>query len=192
MPIEHLALPYSRAALEPHLSAATVDAHHGVCHRSEVERLNARIDGSEFAELMLEEIIAQAQGTLFQLAAQVWNHNFYWQCLRPRGGGEPLGRLADSIAASFGDFVHFKQEFNRIALGTVGSGWVWLVQRPDGRLAVVATPNASTPLTGPDTALLACDLWEHAYYLDHQQDRAQYLDAFWKLINWDFVASRLR
>ncbi|MEA9479861.1 superoxide dismutase [Xanthomonas campestris] len=192
MPIEHLALPYSRAALEPHLSAATVDAHHGVCHHSEVERLNARIEGSEFAELMLEEIIAQAQGTLFQLAAQVWNHNFYWQCLRPRGGGEPLGRLADSIAASFGDFVHFKQEFNRIALGTVGSGWVWLVQRPDGRLAVVATPNASTPLTGPDTALLACDLWEHAYYLDHQQDRAQYLDAFWKLINWDFVASRLR
>ncbi|MFA1825100.1 superoxide dismutase [Xanthomonas campestris pv. campestris] len=192
MPIEHLALPYSCAALEPHLSAATVDAHHGVCHRSEVEWLNARIEGSEFAELMLEEIIAQAQGTLFQLAAQVWNHNFYWQCLRPRGGGEPLGRLADSIAASFGDFVHFKQEFNRIALGTVGSGWVWLVQRPDGRLAVVATPNASTPLTGPDTALLACDLWEHAYYLDHQQDRAQYLDAFWKLINWDFVASRLR
>ena len=115
MPIEHLALPYSCAALEPHLSAATVDAHHGVCHRSEVERLNARIEGSEFAELMLEEIIAQAQGTLFQLAAQVWNHNFYWQCLRPRGGGEPLGRLADSIAASFGDFVHFKQEFNRIA-----------------------------------------------------------------------------
>ncbi|MCW1998857.1 Fe-Mn family superoxide dismutase [Xanthomonas translucens] len=169
-----------------------MDAHHGVCHRGEVERLNARIDGSEFAELMLEEIIAQAQGTLFQLAAQVWNHNFYWQCLRPRGGGEPLGRLADSIAASFGDFVHFKQEFNRIAFGTVGSGWVWLVQRPDGRLAVVATPNASTPLTGPDTALLACDLWEHAYYLDHQQDRAQYLDAFWKLINWDFVASRLR
>ncbi|CAD1793080.1 iron superoxide dismutase [Xanthomonas arboricola pv. juglandis] len=191
MPIEHLALPYSRAALEPHLSAATLEAHHGVCYRSEVDRLNARIEGSEFAELTLEDIIAQAQGTLFHLAAQVWNHTFYWQCLRPRGGGEPLGRLADRIAKSFGDFVHFRQEFNRVALGTFGSGWVWLVQRPDGTLAIVATPNASTPLTGPDTPLLACDLWEHAYYLDYRQDRAQYLDAFWKLINWDFVASRL-
>ncbi|XHH28542.1 Fe-Mn family superoxide dismutase [Xanthomonas euroxanthea] len=191
MPIEHLALPYSRAALEPHLSAATLEAHHGVCYRGEVDRLNARIEGSEFAELTLEDIIAQAQGTLFHLAAQVWNHTFYWQCLRPRGGGEPLGRLADRIAKSFGDFVHFRQEFNRVALGSFGSGWVWLVQRPDGTLAIVATPNASTPLTGPDTPLLACDLWEHAYYLDYRQDRAQYLDAFWKLINWDFVASRL-
>ncbi|AZR22549.1 superoxide dismutase [Xanthomonas vasicola] len=191
MPIEHVALPYSRAALEPHLSSATLEAHHGVCHRNEVEQLNARIEGSEFAELMLEEIIAQAQGTLFHLAAQVWNHNFYWQCLRPRAGGEPLGRLGDSIAKSFGDFVHFKQEFNRVALTSFGSGWVWLVKRPDGALAVVATPNASTPLTGPDIPLLACDIWEHAYYLDYQQDRARYLGAFWKLVNWDFVASRL-
>ncbi|KUF24601.1 superoxide dismutase [Xanthomonas phaseoli] len=191
MPIEHVALPYSRAALEPHLSAATLEAHHGVCHRSEVEQLNARIEGSEFADLTLEEIIAQAQGTLFHLAAQVWNHNFYWQCLRPRAGGEPLGRLGDGIAKSFGDFVHFKQEFTRVALSSFGSGWVWLVQRPDGTLAVVATPNASTPLTGPDIPLLACDIWEHAYYLDYQQDRARYLEAFWKLVNWDFVASRL-
>ncbi|AAW76462.1 Fe-Mn family superoxide dismutase [Xanthomonas oryzae pv. oryzae] len=191
MPIEHVALPYSRAALEPHLSSATLGAHHGVCHRSEVEQLNARIEGSEFAELTLEQIIAQAQGTLFHLAAQVWNHNFYWQCLRPRAGGEPLGQLGERIAKSFGDFVHFKLEFNRMALTSFGSGWVWLVQRPDGALAVVATPNASTPLTGPDIPLLACDIWEHAYYLDYQQDRARYLDAFWKLVNWDFVASRL-
>ncbi|MCC4601944.1 superoxide dismutase [Xanthomonas melonis] len=191
MPIEYLALPYARTALEPHLSAATLETHHGVYHRSEVERLNARIEGSELAELTLEEIIAQAQGSLFHLAAQVWNHNFYWQCLRPRGGGEPLGKLAERIGKSFGDCAHFRQEFNRVALGSFGSGWVWLVQRPDGTLAVVATPNASTPLTGPDTPLLACDLWEHAYYLDYQQDRARYLDAFWKLINWDFVASRL-
>ncbi|MEJ8432819.1 superoxide dismutase [Xanthomonas oryzae] len=191
MPIEHVALPYSRAALEPHLSSATLGAHHGVCHRSEVEQLNARIEGSEFAELTLEQIIAQAQGTLFHLAAQVWNHNFYWQCLRPRAGGEPLGQLGERIAKSFGDFVHFKLEFNRVALTSFGSGWVWLVQRPDGALAVVATPNASTPLTGPDIPLLACDIWEHAYYLDYQQDRARYLDAFWKLVNWDFVASRL-
>jgi len=191
MPIEHVALPYSRAGLEPHLSSATLEAHHGVYHRSEVEQLNARIEGSEFAEMTLEDIIAKAQGSLFHLAAQVWNHNFYWQCLRPRSGGEPLGRLSESIATSFGDFVHFKQEFNRVALRISGSGWVWLVQRPDGGLAVVATPNASTPLTGPDIPLLACDLWEHAYYLDYQQDRTHYLDAFWKLINWDFVASRL-
>lgn len=156
-----------------------------------MEQLNARIEGSEFAELTLEQIIAQAQGTLFHLAAQVWNHNFYWQCLRTRAGGEPLGQLGERIAKSFGDFVHFKLEFNRMALTSFGSGWVWLVQRPDGALAVVATPNASTPLTGPDIPLLACDIWEHAYYLDYQQDRARYLDAFWKLVNWDFVASRL-
>ncbi|KAB7764079.1 superoxide dismutase [Xanthomonas maliensis] len=191
MPIEHLALPYSRAALEPHLSAATLEAHHGMLHRGDVERLNAIIADSEFAELTLEQLVAQAQGTLFHLAAQVCNHNLYWQCLRPRGGGEPLGRLGDGIARAFGDFALFKQEFNRLALGVAGSGWAWLVQRPDGSLAVVATRNASTPLSGPDTPLLACDLWEHAYYLDYRHDRARYLDAFWKLVNWEFVASRL-
>ena len=192
MPIEHLALPYSCAALEPHLSAATVDAHHGVCHRSEVERLNARIEGSEFAELMLEEIIAQAQGTLFQLAAQVWNHNFYWQCLRPRGGGEPQGRLGEQVKRQFGDVQRLREEFNRTALGLFGSGWVWLVQHPGGQLGLQATRNAGTPMTGESTPLLCCDVWEHAYYTDYQNDRARYLDAFWQMVNWEFAESRLR
>ncbi len=191
MPIELPALPYPTTALAPHLSAETVELHYGRHHRGYVDRLNAQIEGTEFAELTLEEIVARAQGSLFHNAAQVWNHTFYWQCLRARGGGEPTGRLAEAIARGFGDVAHLRQEFDRVALATFGSGWVWLVQRPDGTLAVVSTPNASTPLTGRDTPLLACDLWEHAYYLDYHNDRARYLDAFWKLVNWDFVASRL-
>jgi Fe-Mn family superoxide dismutase len=192
MPIELPSLPYSRSALEPHLSAATLDSHYGQHHQHYVDELNTRIEGSEFAELALEEIVRRAQGSLFDAAAQVWNHNFYWQCLRARGGGDPTGVLAEKISVAFGDVAHLRQEFNRIALALFGSGWVWLVQRPDGALAVVSTPHAGTPLTGDDTPLLACDVWEHAYYLDHQNSRATYLEAFWKTINWDFVASRLQ
>ncbi|MFT4247700.1 MAG: Fe-Mn family superoxide dismutase [Pseudomonas sp.] len=192
MPIELPALPYALSALEPHLSAATLDSHHGQYHRQCVEELNARIEGSEFAELPLEDIVRRAQGSLFDAAAQVWNHDFYWQCLRARGGGDPAGALAGKIAQAFGDAAHLRQEFNRVALALFGSGWVWLVQRPDGTLALVSTPHSGTPLTGGDTPLLACDVWEHAYYLDHQNARAAYLEAFWKVVNWDFVASRLQ
>lgn len=192
MPIELPALPYPHAALEPHLSAKTVELHHHEHHRAYLDQLNTQIQGTPFAELSLEQIIARAQGSLFEQAALVWSHNLYWQCLRPRGGGEPGGKLATLIAQGFGDFAHFRQAFNRAALALFGSGWVWLVQRPDGSLALVSTPNASTPLAGRDTPLLACDLWEHAYYLDHYNDRSQYLEAFWKLVNWDFVANRLR
>ncbi|MDG2524554.1 Fe-Mn family superoxide dismutase [Stenotrophomonas sp. HITSZ_GD] len=192
MPIELTPLPYDRAALAPHLSAETLDYHHGKHQRAYVDRLNALIAGTEFAELVLEDIVRRAQGQLFNQAAQVWNHEFYWQCLRPRGGGEPTGKLGEKIVQAFGDFGHFRGEFDRMALSTFGSGWTWLVQRPDGQLAVVSTANASTPLTGDDTPLLACDVWEHAYYIDYRNGRAQYLEAFWKLVNWDFVASRLR
>ncbi|HYG06925.1 MAG TPA: Fe-Mn family superoxide dismutase [Stenotrophomonas sp.] len=192
MPIELSPLPYDRAALAPHLSAETLDFHHGKHQRAYVERLNELIAGTEFADLTLEDIVRRAQGSVFNQAAQVWNHEFYWQCLRPRGGAEPGGTLGEKIAQAFGDFAHFRDEFNRRALATFGSGWTWLVQRSDGGLAVVSTSNASTPLTGEDTPLLACDLWEHAYYIDYRNGRAQYLEAFWKLVNWDFVASRLR
>lgn len=192
MPIELTPLPYDRAALAPHLSAETLDYHHGKHQRAYVERLNELIAGTEFADLALEEIVRRAQGSLFNQAAQVWNHEFYWQCLRPRGGGEPGGTLGEKIIQAFGDASLLREEFNRRAMATFGSGWVWLVQRADGNLALLSTSNASTPLTGEDTPLLACDVWEHAYYIDYRNGRAQYLDAFWKLVNWDFVGSRLR
>ncbi|MCC4594738.1 superoxide dismutase [Xanthomonas campestris pv. phormiicola] len=192
MAIELAPLPYDRAALAPHLSAETLDQHHGHYQRALVERLNAQIAGSEFADLPLQDLVRRTQGRLFQHAAEVWNHEFYWRGLRPRGGGEPGGELAERIARSFGDVARFKAEFARVALAVFGSGWVWLVQRPDATLALLATVNAGSPLTGEDLPLLACDLWEHAYYIDYRGDRARYLDAFWKLVNWEFVAANMR
>ncbi|WP_420009529.1 superoxide dismutase [Xanthomonas sacchari] len=191
MPIELAPLPYATASLAPHLSAAAVEQHHAH-ERALVERLNARLAGSDLAELALPDLLRRAQGSLFQEAAEVWNHAFYWRGLRPRGGGEPGGALGERLAKSFGDVARFKAEFERMALALFGSGWIWLVQRPDGSLAVVSTANAGTPLTGDDTPLLACDVWEHAYYTDHPGDRARYLQAFWKLVNWEFAASNLR
>ncbi|OAX56941.1 superoxide dismutase [Xanthomonas graminis] len=191
MAIELAPLPYDRAALAPHLSAETLDQHHGQHQRALVERLNAQIAGSEFAELPLQDLVRRTQGRLFQHAAEVWNHEFYWRGLRPRGGGEPGGALGERIARNFGDFARFKAEFARMALAVFGSGWVWLVQRPDATLALLATVNAGSPLTGEDTPLLACDLWEHAYYIDYRGDRGRYLEAFWKLVNWEFVAANL-
>jgi Fe-Mn family superoxide dismutase len=192
MAIELAPLPYDRAALAPHLSAETVDQHHGRHQRALVERLNAQIAGSEFADLPLQDLVRRSQGRLFQHAAEVWNHEFYWRGLRPRGGGEPGGELAERIARSFGDVARYKAEFERMALAVFGSGWVWLVQRPDATLALLATVNAGSPLTGEDLPLLACDLWEHAYYIDYRGDRARYLEAFWKLVNWEFVAANMR
>ncbi|WP_017913529.1 Fe-Mn family superoxide dismutase [Xanthomonas sp. SHU 166] len=192
MPIELAPLPYAAAALAPHLSAAAVEQHHGQHQRALVERLNARLACSDLAELALPDLLRRAQGRLFQEAAEVWNHEFYWRGLRPRGGGEPGGALGERLTRSFGDVARFKAEFERMALALFGSGWVWLVQRPDGNLAVVSTANAGTPLTGDDTPLLGCDIWEHAYYIDHPGDRARYLQAFWKLVNWEFAASNLR
>lgn len=192
MPLELPRLPYDRTALQPHLSATTLDLHHGRHHRAYVDAVNARIEGTELAELPLEEIVRQSQGSLFDAAAQAWNHAFYWQCLHPRGGGEPQGRLGELVGRHFGDAKRLREEFDRVALGVVGAGWVWLVQHPNGALAIQATRNAGTPLTGQSTPLLACDVWEHAYYTDYQNERGRYLDAFWKIVNWDFVATQLR
>ncbi|PPT90302.1 Fe-Mn family superoxide dismutase [Xanthomonas theicola] len=192
MAIELAPLPYDRAALAPHLSAETLDHHHGRHQRDLVARLNAQLAGGELAELPLQDLVRRAQGRLFQHAAEVWNHAFYWRGLRPRGGGEPGGALGERIAKRFGDFARFQADFQRMALAVFGSGWIWLVQRPDATLALVATGNAGSPLTGEDLPLLACDLWEHAYYIDYRGDRTRYLEAFWKLVNWEFVAANMR
>ncbi|PIX60397.1 MAG: superoxide dismutase [Fe] [Lysobacterales bacterium CG_4_10_14_3_um_filter_64_11] len=192
MAIELPALPYARDALAPHISAETLDFHYGKHHQAYVTNLNNLIKDSEFADLSLEQIIAKAQGGMFNNAAQVWNHSFYWNCLSPDGGGEPSGKLADAINKAFGSFDQFKEQFTQTAVTTFGSGWAWLVQRADGNLALVSTSNAATPLTGPDHALLTCDVWEHAYYIDYRNARPKYVEAFWNLINWEFVTSRLR
>jgi Fe-Mn family superoxide dismutase len=192
MAIELPPLPYERNALEPHISAETLEFHYGKHHQTYVTNLNNMIAGTEFEAMTLEEIIRKSQGGMFNNAAQVWNHTFYWNCMKPNGGGEPTGKVADAINKAFGDFAKFKEEFSKLSIGTFGSGWGWLVQRPDGSLALVSTSNAGTPLTGEDTALLTCDVWEHAYYIDYRNARPKYVEAFWNLVNWDFVASNMR
>ena len=184
-------LPYDRAALEPHISAETLDFHHGKHHQAYVTNLNKQIEGTEFESMDLESIIRKAQGGIFNNAAQVWNHTFYWHCMKPGGGGEPTGKLGEAIAKAFGSFAAFKEQFTATAVGTFGSGWAWLVQRPDGSLALVSTPNAATPITGADTPLLTCDVWEHAYYIDYRNARPKYVESFWNLVDWDAVAGRM-
>ena len=192
MAIELPALPYANNALEPHISAETIDFHYGKHHQAYVTNLNKMTEGTEFAALGLVDIIRKSQGGMFNNAAQVWNHTFYWNCLSPNGGGEPAGKLADAINAAFGDFAAFKEAFTKTAIGTFGSGWAWLVQRADGSLALASTSNAATPITGDDTPLLTCDVWEHAYYIDYRNARPKYLDAFWNLVNWNFAAGQMK
>jgi Fe-Mn family superoxide dismutase len=191
MAIELPPLPYARDALAPHISAETLDFHYGKHHQTYVTNLNNLIKGTEFESLGLDDIVKKASGGMFNNAAQVWNHTFYWNSLSPRGGGEPSGKLADAIKKTFGSFQQFKDQFTQTAVGTFGSGWAWLVQRPDGALGLVSTSNAATPLTGNDRALLTCDVWEHAYYIDYRNARPKYLEAFWNLANWEFAAEQL-
>ncbi len=192
MAIELPPLPYARDALEPHISAETIDYHYGKHHQTYVTNLNNQIKGTELEDAPLETIVRKAQGGMFNNAAQVWNHNFYWLCLSPNGGGAPTGKLAEAIDKAFGSFDAFKEEFTKLSIGTFGSGWGWLVQRPDGALGLVSTSNAGTPITGDDTPLLTCDVWEHAYYIDYRNARPKYLEHFWNLVNWEFVAGRLK
>jgi Fe-Mn family superoxide dismutase len=191
MAIELPALPYARDALAPHISAETIDYHYGKHHQAYVTNLNNLIKGTEFENLDLVAIIKKAQGGMFNNAAQVWNHTFYWNSLSPKGGGEPSGKLADAIKKAFGGFGQFKEEFSKTAIGTFGSGWAWLVQRADGGLALVSTSNAATPITGTDRPLLTCDVWEHAYYIDYRNARPKYVEAFWNLANWEFAAAQM-
>ena len=183
-------LPYAKDALAPHLSAETLEFHHGKHHAAYVNNLNNMIAGTEFADMSLEEIIRKSQGGMFNNAAQVWNHTFYWNCLKPNGGGEPSGALAEAINKKFGSLAAFKEEFTKVSVGTFGSGWGWLVKNADGSVELMSTSNAGTPMTSGKTALLTCDVWEHAYYIDYRNARPKYVEAFWSLVNWDFVASQ--
>ncbi len=184
-------LPYALDALEPHVSATTLEFHHGKHHKAYVDKLNAAIAGTAYEDQSLESIIANshnADAGVFNNAAQIWNHTFLWHSMSPMGGGEPEGALADAITSAFGDLAGFKEKFKAAALGQFGSGWTWLVQTGEG-LDIVSTGNAETPLTGNATPLLTLDVWEHAYYLDYQNKRDAYIDAFLdQLINWDFAA----
>ncbi len=184
-------LPYAKDALEPHISSETLEYHYGKHHQTYVTNLNKLIAGGEFADASLEEIIRKASGGIFNNAAQVWNHTFYWNCLSPNGGGEPTGALADAINSAFGSFTEFKEKFSQTAITTFGSGWGWLVQNADGSLALVSTSNAGNPMTAGQKPLLTCDVWEHAYYIDYRNARPGYVESFWNLANWDFVASNL-
>ena len=188
MAIELPPLPYAKDALAPHISAETLEFHHDKHHQTYVTNTNNLIKGTELEDAALEEIVKKSSGGLFNNAAQVWNHTFYWNSLSPRGGGDPGGKLADAIKRSFGGFAQFKEEFNKIAVGTFGSGWAWLVQRPDGSLGIVSTSNAATPITGADRPLLTCDVWEHAYYIDYRNRRPDFVTAYWNLVNWDFAS----
>jgi len=184
------ALPYAKNALEPHISAETLDYHYGKHHQTYVDKLNGMVEGTEHAGQSLEQIIRNSSGGLFNNAAQVWNHSFYWNCLSPNGGGKPEGALADAIDRDFGSFENFKTKFSESAVGNFGSGWTWLVKNTDGSLALVNTDDAQTPLTGSAKPLLTCDVWEHAYYIDYRNARPKYVEAFWNLVNWDFVAEQ--
>ncbi|MEE9426271.1 MAG: Fe-Mn family superoxide dismutase [Methylococcales bacterium] len=185
------ALPYAQDALQPTISAETLEYHYGKHHQAYVTNLNNLIEGTEFADLSLEDIVSKASGGIFNNAAQVWNHTFYWNSLSPQGGGNPSGALADQINSAFGSVDAFKEQFSKAGATQFGSGWVWLVKKSDGSLAIYSTANAECPLTQGDTPLLTCDVWEHAYYIDYRNARPKYLEAFWNLVNWDFAASNL-
>lgn len=183
-------LPYARNALEPHISAETLDFHYGKHHQTYVDKLNGLVPGSEFDGKSLEEIVKSSAGGVFNNAAQIWNHSFYWECLSPNGGGEATGPIADAIDTAFGTFSEFKQAFTDSAINNFGSSWTWLIKKSDGSVAIVNTSNAATPLTEEGvTPLLTVDLWEHAYYIDYRNARPKYMEAFWNLVNWNFVNS---
>lgn len=183
-------LPWAQDALEPHISKETIDYHYGKHHNAYVTKLNGAIGGTEFSDMSLEDIVMKSDGGLFNNAAQVWNHTFYWNCLAPNAGGEAKGAIADKIKAKWGSFDKFKEEFTNTAAANFGSGWTWLVDN-GGSLEIFNTSNADTPMRHNRKALLTVDVWEHAYYVDYRNARPKYLDAFWALVNWDFVNSNL-
>ena len=188
--IEHPPLPYAMNALEPHISEETLSFHHGKHHAGYVKKLNAAIAGSELEGLPLIEIVRQSEGGVFNNAAQIWNHTFYFEGLGPNGGGAPEGALAAAIDEAFGSFEGFVAEFTKVAMGTFGSGWAWLIVGADGGLELVSTSNAATPVTEGLKPLLVCDVWEHAYYIDYRNGRGEYLKGFWEIVNWASISRR--
>lgn len=186
-------LPFAVDALEPHMSAETIEFHYGKHHKAYVEKTNQLLEAPTAwqDELKLEEIVQTSTGALFNNAAQAWNHTFFWNCLSPTAGGKAHGPIAKCLARDFGSFAEFKEKFTEAALGVFGSGWTWLVKDRAERLSIVSTANADTPIVGDEIPLLTLDVWEHAYYLDQRNERELYVEAFWKLLNWDFVNANL-
>jgi len=184
-------LPYAMDALAPTISQETLEFHYGKHHQTYVTNLNNLVAGTEFESATLEEVVKKSSGGVFNNAAQIWNHTFYWNSLSPNGGGEPGGKLADAINAKWGSVAAFKEAFNKSAAGNFGSGWTWLVKKADGTLDIVNTSNAATPLTTDDVPLITCDVWEHAYYIDYRNARPKYLESYWNIVNWDFAAANL-
>jgi superoxide dismutase, Fe-Mn family len=181
-------LPFAMDALQPHISKETLEFHYGKHHQAYVTNLNSLIKSTEFENASIEDIAKKASGGIFNNAAQVWNHTFYWNCLSPKGGGAPIGALGAAIDKKWGSFAAFKEAFSKLAVGNFGSGWTWLVKKADGTIDIANTSNAATPLTGADKPLMTCDVWEHAYYIDYRNARPKYVESFWNLVNWDFVS----
>lgn len=189
-------LPYAKDSMSSFTSAETFDFHHGKHHAGYVKKLNAAVEGTDLADASLEDVIMKAHnegnGGLFNNAAQHWNHSFFWNCFHPEAGGAPEGALAEKIAADFGSFDAFKEQFSKTAAGLFGSGWVWLAQNDAGSLEILDMSNAGTPMTEGKNALLTIDVWEHAYYVDHRNARAQYIEKFWDFVNWEHAASLIK
>ena len=185
-------LPYSMDALAPHISKETLEYHYGKHHAAYVGNLNNLAKGTEFENLPLEQVVKNSKGAIFNNAAQIWNHTFYWESLSPKGGGAPTGKVSDAISKSFGTFANFKEEFSNKAVTVFGSGWAFLVQKGDGGLEIVQESNAGCPLTRELRPILTCDVWEHAYYIDFRNARAKYVETFWNLVNWDFANRNLK
>lgn len=181
-------LPYEMNALEPHISKETLEYHYGKHHQAYVNNLNNMVKDTEFASMSLEDVIMKSDGGMFNNAAQIWNHTFYWNCLAPKSSGKPEGKLAEAIDKKFGSFDKFKEEFTKCAATCFGSGWAWLVKNSNGELEIMSTSNAGLPMKDNKKALLTCDVWEHAYYIDYRNARPKYLENFWEIINWNFVA----
>jgi Fe-Mn family superoxide dismutase len=181
------ALPYAKNALEPYMSAETLEYHYGKHHQSYVTKLNELVKATKFEYMPLEELILSADGPIFNNAAQIWNHTFFWNCMGPNAGGKPNGKVAALIDAKWGNFDKFKEEFNKSAVDNFGSGWTWLVLNKDNKIEIFNSSNAQTPKTQGFKALMTLDVWEHAYYIDYRNERAKYVENFWDLVNWEFV-----
>lgn len=194
MPFELPPLPYDMAALAPHLSKETLEFHYGKHHKTYLDKLNAALPGTKYEKMSIDEVVRASIGEpkVFNNAAQTWNHTFYWNGLSPRGGGEPRGAMADAVKTAFGSHADFVKKFSETAANVFGSGWTWLVKKPDGSLDVVPTKGAGNPMTEKMKPLLTCDVWEHAYYIDYRNARPKYVEAFWKLVNWEFVEKNLQ
>lgn len=184
-------LPYEKGALEPHISKKTVEFHYGKHHQGYVTKVNNLTQGTEYENASLEDIIRKANGGIFNNGAQVWNHTFYWHCLNPNGGGKPAGKLKELIERDFGSFDTFKDEFTNAATTLFGSGWTWLSQTSEGKLIIEQRSNADNPLRDGLKPILTCDMWEHAFYLDRQNRKPEYLEAFWELVDWAAAEKRL-